>query len=118
MNRSNFTHLNGPVTPFPPAGLFQESVTAPAGASAPPSAPLTRQSKASAAGWANDSPFTTSVTEWSLVSMSHAVSRIPRRTALGRKLDELRMKVLASGLTPLSEEEILREVKLRRGEER
>jgi|YNPBryBLVA2012_1023415.scaffolds.fasta_scaffold03787_5 hypothetical protein len=118
MSCTDFTHLNGPVTPFPPAGLFQESVTAPAGASVPPSAPLTRQSKASAAEWVKDSPFTTSVTEWSLVSMSHAVSRIPRRTALGRKLDELRMKALASGLALLSEEEILLEVKSRRGEER
>jgi len=57
-----------------------------------------------------DSNQTIEVVAWSISNRTIA------RTALGRKLSELRNRAIAAGMKLLNEDEILEEVKRRRGE--
>ncbi len=65
-----------------------------------------------------ESLFSPLCTEWRLSDAPLRASAATRRTQLGQKLEALRKQALARGLKLFGEEEILEEVRLRRGEQR
>ncbi|MEJ5367969.1 MAG: hypothetical protein WHT08_06610 [Bryobacteraceae bacterium] len=64
-----------------------------------------------------ESLFSPLCTEWRLNEVSLCANAATRHTLLGQKLEALRKKALAKGLKLLGEDEILEEVRLRRGEQ-
>ncbi len=116
MSSSTLSLVRIPHSAVPDAGLFPGTVISASGN--PPTMPETTTARppVSDAAFLRESLFSPLCTEWRLSGAPLRASTATRRTQLGQKLEALRKQALAKGLKLLGEEEILEEVRLRRGE--
>ncbi len=118
MSSSTLSIVRMPHSAVPDAGLFSGTVI-----SARESRPVMPEAPAAlppvpGSVFPAELIFSPLCTEWRLSEVSLRSSEATRRTQLGQKLEALRKQALAKGLKLLGEEEILEEVRLRRGEQR